>query len=108
MKFHGPITDLPARQAGKPYQPLRSEMRRGAYVAAKRVHGKWLPVECDSYKDALYLANGARSHSRWRFEAEQRGTMCYLRFIGRVGAFEPIHPTSGEIEAARTHERIGA
>lgn len=105
MKLLDPIAELPARVQGNPYPPARVA-RKTVYEAARRCAGQWLPVECESYREALYLANGARQHTTWRLEAEQRGTICYLRFIGRHG-FEPIRQASADLQARRTLERIG-
>lgn len=106
MKILTPVAELPPRVQGNPYPPERLD-RRTAYLAAKRAVGQWLPVECADNRQALQLANGARSHSTWRLEAEQRGTVVYLRYIGRVG-FEPIRPSSADLQARRTLERIEA
>lgn len=106
MKILTPVRELPPRAAATPNPPHRGD-RKPAYLAAKRAPGQWVPVECEGHREALYLANGARHHATMLLEAEQRGHVVYLRFIGRVG-FQPIREPSADLQARQTLERIGA
>lgn len=83
MTILEPVQALPPVPTSTPYSAEREHRRRVAYLAAKRAEGLWLPVECDEHEEARRLAKSARTHSRFLFEAEQRGRVCYLRFLGR-------------------------
>lgn len=91
MKIHAPIDALPASPPANP--SLRPD-RQPAYLAAKRSAGLWVPVECDSYRAATYLANGARRHVLHIIEAQQRGSVVYLRYIGQAGVQLTHLPTA--------------
>lgn len=104
MKIHTPVSSLPAIAPQAPHPAPRPD-RRLAYKAAQRSAGLWVPVECESYREALYLANGARRHASLNIEAEQRGQVVYLRYIGRVGA-PPVHQSSPAIAAQEAHHRV--
>jgi hypothetical protein len=105
MKIHEPIAALPAAPPATPW-PAHRPNRQTAYKAAQRSAGQWVPVECEGHREALYLANGARRHATFNIEAEQRGNVVYLRFIGRVGQ-TPTHPPSHAISARASLERAG-
>lgn len=83
MTILEPVIELPPVAKSSPYSDERERWRRVAYLAAKRADGKWLPVECDEHEEARRLAKSARKHSRFIFDAEQRGNVCYLRFLGK-------------------------
>ncbi len=104
MKIHTPVNSLPAIAPQTPHPAHRPD-RRLAYKAAQRSAGLWVPVECESYREALYLANGARRHASLNIEAEQRGQVTYLRYIGRVGN-APTHPPSHVLAARTSIDRV--
>jgi hypothetical protein len=104
VKVHEPVSALPAAAPQTPHPAHRPD-RRLAYKAAQRSAGLWVPVECESYREALYLANGARRHATLNIEAEQRGSTVYLRYIGQVGHRPSHQPTPG-ICAQATLQRV--
>ncbi|MDP3720795.1 MAG: hypothetical protein Q8T13_23785 [Acidobacteriota bacterium] len=102
MKILPPVKTLPPIQS--PCAPPRAD-RQPAYLAAKRSPGLWVPVECEGHREALYLANGARRHATLNLEAEQRGNVVFIRYLGRNG-FQPVHRPSGDLAAKETMLRV--